>query len=71
METNLPREVVLSVLGLEVLNGVSSDLLLVEPDLGVGAGIGKKVLREVLGELPDLLVDVRHRGVGGTLDVSV
>lgn len=69
--TNLPREVVLAVLGLKVLNGIASNLLLVEPDLGVSIGLGQKVLGEVLRELEDLGVKVRHGRVGGALDVSV
>jgi hypothetical protein len=56
---------------LEVLNGITSNLLFVEPDLVVGGRTGKEVLRETLGELVDLLVEGRNGRVDGTLDVSV
>jgi hypothetical protein len=70
-QTNLPRQVVFAVLGLEVLDGISSDLLLVEPDLGIGVRLGKEVLGQVLRELEDLVVKMRHGRVSRALDVSV
>jgi hypothetical protein len=68
-QTNLPRQVVFAVLGLEVLDGISSDLLLV--DLGIGVRLGKEVLGQVLRELEDLVVKMRHGRVSRALDVSV
>lgn len=69
------RQVVRTVerlaVGIERLNSVTRDLLLVKPDFVVGVGSRKEVLRDGLGELVDGSVGLRERRVDSTLDVTV
>ena len=60
------HQVVFAVEGLNITNGLSDDLLLVEPDFGVSAGLRLETVRKLLGEVVNLLVKLAERGVRRT-----
>ena len=69
MKTYLARQVEVAVERLEVLQRVTRNELLVEPDLVVGAGVREQVFRDLLGELVDLSVKLGLRGNERASDV--
>jgi hypothetical protein len=64
-DLELARKVVLAVKRLVVDDGLTGNLLLVEPNLGVGGGLRLETVGELLGEVEDLVVELAQIGNDG------